>query len=99
MNIGELIERLEDIQEEYGEDTRVRIAMQPSWPLASILDCVTLLKPKNEKEGVTTVWLATGGHPPEPESVYAPRSAWNGGDQWDDDGDEGEDDHEWKDDE
>ena len=35
MTIGELIAVLEEKAEQYGEETEVRIAIQPSWPLQS----------------------------------------------------------------
>jgi len=33
MTVAELIEDLEEVAEENGEDTPVRLAMQPSWPM------------------------------------------------------------------
>lgn len=33
MNIMEMIERLQDIADMYGEGTEVHLATQPSWPL------------------------------------------------------------------
>lgn len=33
MNIRDLIETLDDFAQEFGDDTEVRIAFQPSWPL------------------------------------------------------------------
>lgn len=32
MNIRELIEQLEEAATEHGDDTEVRLAMQPTWP-------------------------------------------------------------------
>jgi hypothetical protein len=34
MTIRELIDELEDLREDLGDDTEVRIAQQPSWPFA-----------------------------------------------------------------
>lgn len=45
MTIQELIEQLEDLREQVGEDAEVRYASQPSWPFEnSIRDAYALTK-------------------------------------------------------
>ena len=72
----------------YG-DCDVRIAIQPTWPLAlRIRDAKALSEvdsPRGEDEAFeldgdperTIVWLVSGGHPDGPDdSPYAPRQAF-----------------------
>lgn len=33
MNIREMIEKLEDLAEDFGDNAEIRLAQQPSWPL------------------------------------------------------------------
>lgn len=57
MRIGELIDRLTEIQEEHGE-IEVKGVLQPRWPLITELEAVTTLI--NEEEDTATVFLALG---------------------------------------
>lgn len=41
MTLGDLIERLQDLAEEHGEDLEVRLAHQPNWPLEYSIGEVT----------------------------------------------------------
>ena len=70
MTIGELRERLG----EYPDDMYVKIALQPSWPLAApAIEAVCRIG--------ETLWIAAG-----PATEYAPSAAWKGEDL-DEDGD------------
>lgn len=42
MNIRELIGQLESAAEDMGDETEIRIAMQPSWPLRGVVKAVTV---------------------------------------------------------
>jgi hypothetical protein len=88
--IDELIELLEEARDEVGGDAEVRLAFQPSWPLAFKVDGVALQAEINDYEreeyddeeedgdgqSENVVWIVEGGHPSEPSSPYAPRGAW-----------------------
>jgi hypothetical protein len=71
MTVQELIELLEELAEEVGEDAEVRVATQPSWPLRHELAEVTAVEGR--------VFLAASDGHPYGESPYAPRAAWEGG--------------------
>lgn len=82
MNINELIAALEEQREWVGGETEVRIAYQPSYPLAGSIDNVTSLpiniSTRDDDEDFSDdafVWIAVGvvNHD---ESPYAPRLAW-----------------------
>jgi len=79
-NIGELIEVLTDLRDNYGPEARVRIAYQPNYPLTTTLSAVTLdcTRAEMAKGGTPILWLATGDAAPYDESPYAPRHAWDG---------------------
>jgi len=50
-NIRELIDQLEDLAEEHGDATEVRLAFQPSWPFEhSIADVVATEQDDDEGE-------------------------------------------------
>ena len=53
-------------------DPEVRIAYQPTYPLAAHLCCATHIAPDADQPGV--LWLAAGSSPCD--SPYAPRAAW-----------------------
>lgn len=87
MNVSELIDVLADLQVDGFGDAEVRIATQPSWPLAFSVDRVAAgsaeeASDPNDDFGpdadadVSVVWIATGEHPAD--APYAPRSAWEG---------------------
>lgn len=76
-----------ELLESYDPETPLRIATQPSWPLASTLAAVTLIEAPEDDEDpdfvpdrVATVWLAASDSVGYDEHPYAPRDAWNGGD-------------------
>lgn len=82
--IGELREMLE----QYEDDQPVRIAFQPSWPLAARVAAVSSAEDfedpdegeednyEREGERGRTVWLAASEGVPYDEHPYAPRGAW-----------------------
>lgn len=79
--VGELLEQIEGID----PATRIRVAIQPSYPIAVGLRAVTLLEagddeldPDFDPNEVSTLWLATSDSVSHPESPYAPSDAWNG---------------------
>lgn len=87
MTLSDLIEQLQDLLEEFPAlgDRDVMIAQQPSYPLAAVIDCVSLVDNDDEEgdedaeDGLGVVWIATseiGSH--SSVSPYAPRSAWEG---------------------
>ena len=69
MRIGELIDRLTEIQEEHGE-IEVKGAFQPRWPLITDLEAVTTLI--DEEEETATVFLALGDG-----DEYGSKSLWD----------------------
>jgi hypothetical protein len=56
MNISELIDRLQDIQEQLGEEVEVRGVFQPNYPLLASLITVTTIT----KDGQSEVFLGLG---------------------------------------
>lgn len=40
MNLNDLIEQLQELREEHGDDVEVRLAIQPHWPLEHSIDNV-----------------------------------------------------------
>lgn len=82
MRIGELINRLTEIQEEHGE-IEVRGAFQPDYPLISRLEAVTTLI--NEQEETATVFLALGDG-----DEYGTKSLWDDCDTYEESDDEEE---------
>lgn len=85
MTVQELIDRLSELD----PTARVRIATNPAWPIAHIVEAVTQLGSDNDDDDIDReasieddaptpiVWLAAGGMPWS-ESPYAPRAAWEG---------------------
>jgi hypothetical protein len=88
-SLRSLIERLEDLAQDYGDDTQVLVATQPTYPLTQLITAVAQpdvgddgdpLHP--EVEDKPTVWILTDS----PDSgcgisPYAPTSLWDG-DAW-----------------
>jgi hypothetical protein len=75
MTVGELLALLEDMD----EDAEVRIATQPSWPLAFHLGGVAegadaADEDEMRNDPAPVVWLVAGGSPSD--SPYAPSAAW-----------------------
>lgn len=52
MTLVELIEALEEMAEQYGEDTPVRFASQPSWPFEYDITAVQVTEPDDNEEWV-----------------------------------------------
>lgn len=84
MNISELIEQLQAVLEDEG-DLDVRIAMQPSWPLAANVAAVVTDKAArandedampNDEDARNVVWIAASSSVGYSENPYAPRGAW-----------------------
>ena len=84
MTINELIEELRYLADMYDMgEMDVRVAHQPQWPLAETISAITVA----EKDGERKCWLATypvGRY----ENPYAPRTAWEGGIEGEDFGDD-----------
>ena len=73
MTLRELIEQLETMAEDFGDDTRVMAAHQPSWPLAEEIGEPVFRTDGHEEEDDSEdiVWLPLVGHPSD-RSPYAP---------------------------
>lgn len=52
MNIIELMEKLEDVRRDYGDDVTIRIAMQPHWPFEYSVGTVEINDPSQLLEAV-----------------------------------------------
>lgn len=76
MNLREFIEELEYLEEEYGGDINIRVAIQPRWPLAERISNVSVQE-HNEDYKAPVLWLATNPVPSF-ENPYAPHGAWEG---------------------
>jgi hypothetical protein len=79
--VADLIEALE----QYPEDTEVRLAIQPQYPLALALAAVSHgpdagAHLASDDDRPAFVWLAATDGVPYGEHPYAPRAAWDGGD-------------------
>lgn len=86
--LGELIQELEELAEQVGNDTIVMIAHQPSWPLQENVDRPILLSeaireaagdededPEEDGDFTEVVYLVATGHE-YGMSPYAPRSVF-----------------------
>ena len=69
MTLAELNEIIQDMMREYPEDTEVRIATQPNWPLRFHVDRV--------KFSDDMVWIATSHGHPYDENPYADKGLWD----------------------
>lgn len=90
MKLTDLIEQLQDLLEDFPElaEADVMVAQQPSYPLAAVIDCISLVDSDNDDEfldeeeisgGLPTVWIATSEVGSSSSiSPYAPRAAWEG---------------------
>lgn len=78
MKLSELIEQLQDHLKFEG-DLEVRIAYQPSYPLAAYLESVSLVEADDDDERATEsiVWLAASETVSHRHSPYAPKAAWD----------------------
>jgi hypothetical protein len=83
MTVEDLIAELE----QYDRDAEVRVAVQPSWPLAcdvqnvvSSFDFATRPDPVSSDDVpfVSVVWIAVSQVSGSGESPYAPAEAWAG---------------------
>ena len=70
MTLNELIEALTDFRDDHEADglgdKEVKVAQQPSWPLAADVEAVTLIGGQ--------LWIGT-----REDGKYAPERAWEGG--------------------
>lgn len=72
MTVRELIE----ILQEHDGDAPVRIATQPSWPLAHLIGNVVSAGPEDDEyDEESIVWISTGEHPQD--SPHAPSGAFD----------------------
>jgi len=88
MTLTDLIEQLQDLMEEFPElaEADVMVATQPSYPLAAVIDCVSLVDSEDVDEdaedaedALGVVWIATSEVGSNSKvSPYAPRAAWEG---------------------
>lgn len=91
MKLTDLIEQLQDLLEDFPElaEADVMVAQQPSYPLAAVIDCVSLVDSDSDDDefldeeeisgGLPTVWIATSEVGSSSSiSPYAPRAAWEG---------------------
>ena len=78
MTLTELIGELQEMQDSFEGDLEVKVAQQPTWPLAADLRTLTRIG--------DTLWIAT-----EEDGEYAPQRAWKGGEFDSDAEDEDED--------
>jgi hypothetical protein len=78
--INELIEALQEMAEQVGGDTRVRLAIQPHYPLSHVIARLGLPqftaddRADGKNEGETTVWIALEQDRTDPYG--APAGAW-----------------------
>ena len=79
MEICELIERLQEMQELYGEEAQVFIATQPNYPLAfdisGVSDTEFQEDSDDEKIEEPRIYITTSSGSPH-KRPYAPRDAW-----------------------
>ena len=79
--ISELIDQLEAIQEQFGEDCEIAAAVQPSYPLAhAILNVGVTI---SEDDACPIIWIASSEFQHD-SMPYAPDRAWK---DWNDDED------------
>ena len=67
MTVHELKEMLEDYETDGYGNMKIKVAQQPSYPLAGLLESVCRIG--------NTMWFASG-----PATEYGPRAAWDGED-------------------
>lgn len=85
MTIGELMERLEELSEQFGDDSEVRIASQPSWPFEYDIkgmvsknelfqndEDYTADGKRSDKIGEDVVWIVEGS-----QLGYFTKDAWD----------------------
>jgi hypothetical protein len=82
VTLRELIDRLEDVASDHGDDALVRIAIQPHWPLAlgvSSIEHDTEVSDRNdgERDERDVVWIAATEGVSHDEHPYAPRGLWD----------------------
>ncbi len=66
MTLNELIKELQEMQDCFDHDPKVKVAEQPGWPLSADIKTVTRIG--------DTLWVATSE-----DGDYAPERAWEGG--------------------
>ena len=93
MTIDDLIAKLEDLKDmaPRGGETEIRVAYQPTYPIAGTIQALSLAEPFDEDDDGnmvdadldmaptshdTKLWIGVGSMPYD-ENPYAPRWAWN----------------------
>lgn len=71
--VQDLVDELQCLIDEGKGDMPLRMAHQPSWPLA---EQVTNIGEANSNDGTPTIWLACNATY-RGENPYAPRGAWD----------------------
>lgn len=61
MNLRELIDELERCAESHGDDTEVRLAIQPTWPFEHSIEQVVIGNGDDDGEYRNIVYIAEGG--------------------------------------
>lgn len=72
MTVSEMIYLLQELDESGYGDTELRLAIQPSWPLAK---GVSHVKVCEDNDGEERVWIAEG-YMPSYQNPYAPEEAF-----------------------
>lgn len=90
MTLSALVAQLTDLFEQHG-DIRVRLAVQPNWPLVHGIANIAVGEEGSaaKREG-KTLWIAASSGHPYDENPYAPKAAWDE-EEFSDDEDEEDD--------
>lgn len=74
--VNDLYEALRELVDEGHGDTPIRIAYQPSWPLAAEVENIRLFSDKDDDEPIEKVWIAASATVSRDENPYAPKDVW-----------------------
>lgn len=91
VTLRDLIEQLEDIAEEHGDDTCVRLAMQPSWPFEYSIGDVVVVKQRERRDcskRTAVCYIGEGQQLAYLSGAAATALDWRHGDSDDDDDDD-----------
>ena len=84
MTLSELIERLEELRDEVGENAEVRIMSQPNWPFENSIKGLTTSRQMNEQADPEDVDVSENENDPEVVFIvegsqlgYGSKNAWN----------------------
>ena len=87
MTLRDLIDRLTDVADEYGDDVEVRLAIQPSWPFEHSIRDVEVVDPADydeaadENDDPVVVYIAEGRQLGYLPGVASRALGWRGGDR------------------